>query len=166
MRYLLLFLLPLLLFGNEQKVLLTGFTIHEHSTDRFDVKYNAFNYGAGYEYTFFEDYETLYFATNVLVFNDSFDNPQLAIGFGHAYRFDTGVIDTSIGLSGFIGIKKIYDDTDLSREDGGYGLTGGFGPTLNFYYEDFSLNLVYAPGIKYKDLDTTGFLFVYFGYRF
>lgn len=169
MRRLLFFIcliLPLSLFANEQKLLLTGFTIHEHDTDRFDVEYNAFNYGAGYEYTFFEAYESLYFSTNVLVFNDSFENPQLAIGFGHAYRFDTGMIDTSIGLSGFVGIKKIYDDTDLSRDDGAYGFTGGFGPTLNFYYEDFSLNCVYAPGFKYKDLDTTGFLFVYLGYRF
>ena len=166
MRYLLICLLPLLLFSNEQKILLTGFTIHEHTNDRFDVKYNAFNYGVGYEYNFFEEYESLYFASNVLVFNDSFENPQLAIGFGHAYRFDTGTIDIAIGLSGFVGIKKIYDDEDLSREDGSYGFTGGFGPTLNFYYEDLSVNFVYAPGIKYKDLDTTGFLFVYFGYTF
>ena len=165
MKYL-LFLLPLFIFANEQRILLTGFTIHEHENDRFGEKYNAFNYGAGYEYNFFTDYNTFYFSTNALVFNDSFENPQLAIGFGHAYRFDMGVVDLSVGLSGFIGAKKIYDDSDLNREGGAYGLSGGVGPTLNLYYEDFSINCVYVPGIKYKDLDTTGFLFTYFGYKF
>ncbi len=166
MKYMILFLLPLFIFSNEQKILLTGFTIHEHTNDRFDEKYNAFNYGAGYEYNFFNDYKELYFASNILIFNDSFENPQVAIGMGHSYRFDAGAIDTSIGLSGFIGIKKIYTDDDLNRDGGYYGFTGGIGPTLNFYYEDFSVNFVYVPGIKYKDWDTTGFLFTYFGYSF
>ena len=166
MKYLWLLLLPFTVFANEQRILLTGFTIHEHTNDRFGEEYNAFNYGAGYEYTFFENYNEFYFTTNVMVFNDSFENPQLAVGFGHSYRFDTGVIDTAIGLSGFLGIKNIYDDEDLSRDDGEYGLTGGVGATLNFYYEDFTVNFVYVPGIKYKDLDTTGFLFTYFGYKF
>ena len=155
-----------MLFAEEQRILLTGFTVHEHTYDRFAEEYNAFNYGAGYEYTFFEDYNALYFTSNVLVFNDSFENPQLAVGFGHSYRFDTGVIDTAIGLSGFLGYKKIYDDEDMGRDDGAYGLTGGVGATVNFYYEDFTVNFVYVPGIKYKDLDTTGFLFTYFGYKF
>lgn len=166
MKYLILFLLPLLIFANEQRVLLSGFTIHEHTYDRFGDEYNAFNYGAGYEYSFFDDYNELYFTTNIMAIYDSFENPQLAIGFGHSYRFDTGAIDTSVGISGFVGIKKIYNDEDLNRDDGEYGFTGGFGPTLNFYYEDFSVNFVYVPGIKFKDLDTTAFLFTYFGYKF
>jgi len=166
MKYFYLLLLPFILFAEEQRVLLTGFTIHEHTYDRFGEKYNAFNYGAGYEYNFFKDYNKFYFSTNALVFNDSFKNPQLAVGFGHAYRFDTGFIDTSVGVSGFLGAKKIYDDEDLNREDGEYGFTGGVGATLNFYYEDFSVSCVYVPGFKYKDLDTTGFLFTYFGYKF
>jgi hypothetical protein len=163
---LLLPLLPLQICAEEQRVLLTGFTIHEHDTGRFGEKYNSFNYGAGYEYTFFENYNEFYFTSNALIFNDSFENPQFAVGFGHSYRFDTGVIDIAIGLSGFLGVKKIYDDEDISRDDGEYGLTGGVGPTLNFYYDDFTVNFVYVPGIKYKDLDTTGFLFTYFGYKF
>ena len=169
MKYLYLLLLPILplqLCAEEQRVLLTGFTIHEHENDRFGEKYNSFNYGAGYEYNFFTDYNRFYFSSNALVFNDSFKNPQLAVGFGHAYRFHTEFVDISAGLSGFLGMKKIYDDKDLNREGGEYGLTGGVGPTLNFYYEAFSVNFVYVPGIKYKDLDTTGFLFTYFGYKF
>lgn len=166
MKYMILFLLPLFIFSNEQKILLTGFTIHEHTNDRFDEEYNAFNYGAGYEYNFFNNYNEFYFISNILIFNDSFENPQVAIGMGHSYRFDTGIVDVAIGLSGFFGTKKIYTDEDLSRDDGDYGFTGGVGPTLNFYYEDLSVNFVYVPGLKYKDWDTTGFLFTYFGYRF
>lgn len=166
MKYIILLLFPLFVFANEQRILLAGFTIHEHTYDRFGEEYNDFNYGAGYEYSFFNDYKELYFATNALAFNDSFENPQFVIGMGHAYRFDTWAIDTAIGLSGFFGIKKIYTDDDISRDDGDYGFTGGLGPTVTFYYEDFSLNFVYVPGFSYKDIDTTGFLFAYFGYKF
>lgn len=165
-KYIILFLLPLLVFSNEQRILVTGFTIHEHDNDRFGEEYNALNYGAGYEYNFFTEYNELYFAMNALIFNDSFENPQFAFGLGHAYRFNTEIIDISVGLSGFVGIKKIYTDEDINRDGGGYGLTGGLGPTMNLYYKDFSIHFVYVPGFKYKDLDTTGFLFTYFGYKF
>ncbi|MFK5976644.1 MAG: hypothetical protein QM493_09070 [Sulfurovum sp.] len=163
---LLLLVLPLVISADEKRVLLTGFTIHQGEHDRFGENYNAFNYGAGFEYSFFEAYNELYFTTNALVFNDSFKNPQLAIGFGHSYRFDIDVVDVAFGLSGFVGIKKVYTDDDKSRADGNYGFTGGLGPTMNFYYKDISLNLVYVPSFKYKELKTTAFLFVYFGYKF
>lgn len=166
MKYIILFVLSSFIFANEQRLLLSGFTIHEHTYDRFGEEYNAFNYGAGYEYSFFNEYNEIYFATNVLLFNDSFENPQLVVGMGHAYRFDTGVIDTAIGVSGFFGVKKIYTDDDLNRDDGEYGFTGGVGPTVTLYYEDFSMNFVYVPGFSFKDLDTTGFLYTYFGYKF
>lgn len=165
MRYLIL-LLPLFVFANEQRLIISGFTIHEHTNDRFDEKYNAFNYGIGYEYNFFEAYEEIYFGTNVLVLNDSFENPQYTMGFGHYYRFHTDIVDTAIGLSGFVGYKKIYTDDDLSRNDGEYKITGGVGPSLNFYKDDFSINFMYIPSIKYKELDLTGFLYTYFSYRF
>ena len=164
--FILLILLPVSLFSTEQRVLLSGFTIHEHSKDRFDQKYNGFNYGAGYEYNYFSEYNELYFLTNVLVINDSFKNPQLAIGFGHSYRFDTGDIDISAGLSGFVGLKKIYTDKDADRSGGSYGLTGGVGPVAALYYGKYSINFIYVPGIAFKDFDTTGFLFTYFGYKF
>jgi len=166
MKYLMVLLVPLILFATEERVLLSGFTIHEHTYDRFGKKYNAFNYGVGYEYNYFESYKELYFATNVLLLNDSFENPQLSIGMGHYYRFDTGVIDTAVGLTGFFGLKKIYSDEDKNRDEGKYGFTGGVGPAVNLYYDDFSVNFVYVPGFKYRKLDTTGFLYLYFGYKF
>ena len=165
-KYLFFLLFPLFLFSDEQRILLSGFTIHEHSQDRFDVKYNAFNYGAGYEYNYFNNYNEIYFSANALIINDSFENPQLSIAFGHHYRFDTGIVDTALGLSGFVGWKKIYTNEDLSRDDGEYGITGGIGPVAMFYYKKLSVSFIYVPGIAYKDLDTTGFLFTYFGFKF
>jgi len=166
MKLVLWIIFSLFLYAEEQRILLTGFTIHEHINDRFSEKYNAFNYGVGYEYNYFEEYKKIYFSMNGLVFNDSFENPQFAFGMGHSYRFSTDIIDYSIGLSGFVGIKKIYTDEDLNRSGGKYGLTGGVGPVLNLYYENLSISCIYVPGFKYKELDTTGFLFTYFGYKF
>ena len=159
-------MLSLFAYADEQRVILTGFTIHEHTNDRFGEKYNGYNYGAGYEYNYFNEYNELYYSMNAMLFNDSFENPQFVFGMGHSYRFDLNTVDISLGLSGFVGVKKIYTDKDISRDDGGYGVTGGVGPTMNLYYDDFSMNFVYVPGFKYKDLDTTGFLFTYFTYKF
>jgi len=165
-RYILLLMLSLYAYAEEQRIILTGFTIHEHTNDRFAEKYNAYNYGAGYEYNYFNEYNELYYSMNAMLFNDSFENPQFVFGMGHAYRFNLDLVDISVGLSGFVGIKKIYTDSDVSRDGGAYGVTGGVGPTVNLYYDDFSMNFVYVPGFKYKDLDTTGFLFTYFSYKF
>ena len=157
----------MLLFSNEQRILLSGFTIHEHSRDLFDEKYNALNYGAGYEYNFFNDYNDIYFSGNILAFSDSFANPQLIAGFGHYYRFDLEIIDMALGLSGFVGWKKIYEEgVALNRDGGGYGIMGGAGPVAVFYYKKFSVNFIYVPGITYKELETTGFLYTYFGFKF
>lgn len=166
MRYIILLLLPLLVFADEERILISGFTKHEHDHDRFNERYNEVNYGIGYEYSFFNDYNEIYFVTNALLLKDSFENPQFALGMGHAYRFDTGAIDTAIGLSGFIGVKKTYSDSDKNRDGGEYNFVGGAGPSATFYYDDLSVNFVYVPGIEYKDLDTTGFLYTYFGYKF
>ena len=166
MKYIVLIMLSLFVYADEQRMILTGFTIHEHTNDRFGEKYNGYNYGAGYEYNYFNEYNELYYSMNAMIFNDSFENPQFVFGMGHSYRFDLNLIDISVGLSGFVGVKKIYTDDDVSRDDGGYGVTGGIGPTMNLYYDNFSMNFVYVPGFKYKDLDTTGFLFTYFSYKF
>lgn len=146
---------------------MSGFTIHEHSSDLFGEEYNAFNYGAGYEYNFFNDYNDIYFSGNILAINDSFANNQLITGFGHYYRFDTGVIDTALGLSGFVGWKKIYTEgEDLDRNGGEYDIMGGAGPVVVLYYKKLSVNFIYVPGIAYKELETTGFLYTYFGFKF
>ena len=154
------------MFATEERIIISGFSLHEKSKDRFETKYNAYNYGIGYEYNFFEEYNKLYFGMNALLLKDSFANPQMSIGFGHNYRFHTEMIDTSIGLSGFVAIKKIYTSEDVDREGGAYKFTGGVGPSLIFYKDNFSINFMYIPSVKYKEFDITGFLFTYFSYKF
>lgn len=164
-RYLFLFL-PLILFGNEERLLLSGFTLHEKRHNRFGESYNPFNYGLGYEYNFYQEERKFYLGLNTLLLSDSYYNPQFTVGAGHYIRFDTGYIQSTVGLSGFIGWKKIYDDDDSSRDEGRYGLMGGIAPALNFYYKEASINLMYVPSFHYRDVDITGFLFTYFSWRF
>ncbi len=160
-----LLLAPLLLSADEQRLLLSGFTLHEKHDDRFGEPYNAFNYGLGYEYNFYQEPKRFYFATNVLVLNDSYENLQYTVGAGHYIRFDTLGFQSAVGLSGFIGWKKIYDDSDLDRSGGAYGLTGGIAPALNFYYRSVSVNLMYVPSFHYKEVEVTGFLYTYFSWK-
>jgi len=164
-RYLFL-LLPLLLTADEHRLLLSGFSIHEKKNDRFGETYNAFNYGLGYEYNTFREDGKFYFGLNALLLDDSYHNPQFTLGAGHYIRFDLDVIECAVGLSGFVGYKKIYGDEDLDRNGGSYGLMGGIAPALNLYYKNAAVNLMYVPSFHYRDADITGFLFTYFSWRF
>jgi len=166
MRKFLLLLIPLFLCGNEQRLLLSGFAIHETKNNRFDERYNSVNYGVGYEYNFYQKAKRPYFGMNLLLLEDSYYNPQLTFGLGHYIRFGTGSLQSAIGLSGFIGIKKIYSDDDTDRSGGSYGLAGGIAPALNIYYKNASVNFMYVPSFHYKEVDVTGFLFTYFSWRF
>ncbi len=166
MNRLLFLLLPLLLFADEQRLLISGLTLHEKPNNRFGEPYNAFNYGLGYEYNFYKTPKELYFGINAMVLNDSYYNPQYSIGVGHYMRFDTGSVQSAIGLAGFIGAKRIYDDEDTGFSGGQYGLTGGIAPALNFYYKSASVNFMYVPSFHYKDVDVTGFLYTYFSWKF
>jgi hypothetical protein len=162
----LLLLLPFLLFADEQRLLISGFTIHEKPNNRFDEPYNAVNYGLGYEYNFYKEPKQLYFGMNALILKDSFYNPQFSIGVGHYMRFDMGALQSAVGLSGFIGWKRIYDDNDLDRDGGKYSLAGGIAPALNFYYKNAGVNFMYVPSFHYRDIDITGFFYTYFSWKF
>ncbi len=166
MRKLLFLLLPLLLFADEQRLLVSGFTIHETPNDRFGEPYNAFNYGLGYEYNFYKEPKQIYFGLNAIILNDSYANPQYSIGVGNYMRFDMGPLQSAVGLSGFMGWKRTYDDNDLDRDGGKYNLTGGIAPAVNFYYKNASVNFMYVPSFHYKEIDITGFLYTYFSWKF
>jgi hypothetical protein len=166
LRSLLLLLLVSLVHGNEQRLLLTGCSWHETSRDQFGERYNAFNAGIGYEWNRFETYREWYFTGNVMLFNDSFRHPQLTVGFGHAMRFEGDFVDTSVGLAGFVGVKKLYEADDRVGTTGKYGFMGGIAPAVSFYRGPWSLNLIYVPSVDIGDYDITGFLFGYFGWRF
>lgn len=164
-----LYLLPLFalsLLADEQRLLLTGFSVHETARNQFGERYNGLNGGLGYEYNRFEAYGAWYFTGNVMLFDDSFENPQLTVGFGHAMRFRGTLADTAVGLAGFVGIKKLYEHDDRTGSTGDYGLMGGIAPAVSLYRGDWSLNLVYVPSVKVSDYDLTGFGFAYFGWKF
>jgi hypothetical protein len=164
--FFLLMLLPLALPADERRILISGFSLHEHPRNQFGEPYNAFSAGAGYEYNFFDDFGKPYFSANLLLIKDSFYNPQLTLGFGHAVRFHQHYADTALGLSGFIGWKKLYDRDDRTKESGAYGVTGGIAPALSFYRGDLSVNFIYVPSVEIAGHDITGFLFGYFGWKF
>jgi hypothetical protein len=161
----LLFTVTLLQAG-EQRLLLTGISVHEKSHNQFGDRFNAWNAGIGYEKNTFEDYGKWYFTVNTMLFNDSFKNPQLTVGFGHAMRFDYETADVALGLAGFVGWKKLYDADDTTGHSGKYGLMGGVAPMVAVYHGKWSLNFVYVPSAKIKDRDITGFAFGYFGWKF
>jgi hypothetical protein len=159
-------LLSTLAYAGEHRLLLTGLSLHEHAHNQFGERYNAYNVGIGYEKNWFETYSRWYFTTNAMLFNDSFENPQLTVGFGHAKRFAFSTADVAIGLAGFVGVKKLYESDDHTGESGKYGLMGGLAPVIVLYRRDWSLNLVYVPSVKVRDYDLTGFAFAYLGWRF
>jgi hypothetical protein len=160
-----LFLSPFL-HGGESRLLLTGLSIHEEPTNQFGDVYNAFNAGIGYEYNRFSAYEQWYFSGNVMLFKDSFYNPQLTVGFGHAIRFKGAWADVAAGIAGFLGVKKLYEPDDRTGDSGAYGVMGGAAPMIVFYRGNWSLNLLYVPSVRIDDFDLTGFAFAYLGRRF
>lgn len=166
MHGLLFLLLPFLLLADEQRLLISGFTLHEKSESRFGEAYNAYNYGLGYEYNFYREAKKFYLGLNALLLEDSYYNPQFSIGAGHYIRFNRGALQSAVGLSGFIGWKRIYDDNDVDRSGGRYGLTGGIAPALNFYYYDAGLHFMYVPSFRFREIEITGFLYTYFSWKF
>ena len=167
MKALLLLLLALIsLSANEQRLLLSGFTIHEKPNNRFGDPYNYFNYGIGYEYNLYEEPESFYWGLNTIILSDSYRNPQLTTGLAYAIRYEYKKVQTAVGLAGFIGIKKRYTDEDTEYDQGHYTVIGGVAPMLNFYYKDVSLNFLYVPHFHYKEIDITGFLYTYFSWKF
>ena len=161
-----LLLLTSISYGSEARLLLTGLSWHETSRDQFGERYNALNGGIGYEYNRFDAYNAWYFTGNVMLFNDSFRNPQLTVGFGHAMRFEGSVADIAVGLAGFVGVKKLYEADDRVGTTGEYGLMGGLAPAVSLYLGALSLNLIYVPSLTIGDYDITGFAFAYLGWRF
>jgi len=167
MKALLLFLFLIsLLVANEHRLLLTGFTLHENDYSDSGEKFNEFNYGAGYEYTTFKNYDELYFATNITILKDSFSATQYTLSGSQNIRYELIYgVDISIGLALFIMYKE--ENYRLQPEGGevGYGFIPGAAPLASIYYKDFDVNVAYVPSFKYEEIATTGFMIVYFGWK-
>ena len=168
MRYLISLLVLLsMCFADEHRLLVTGFTKHEASSKPDGEGFNEVNYGGGYEYTRFEDYDKCYFASNITVLRDSFDKPQYTVSASTNIRYklseNTAV---SLGVAAFAMYKDEIFRKNISDEQSAYILVFGAAPLASLYYKSLSVNFAYIPTVAYKDFNPSGFGIVYFGWMF
>jgi len=162
-----LFLLSCALSANEHRLLISGFTKHEDSHRDNGDRYNEFNYGAGYEFTTFEDYKEFYLGSNVTVLKDSFDEWQYTLSISPNIRYKLAKdLAISIGIASFVMLKKDNFKKGVTKEEAEYDWLVGAAPLSSLYYKDFSMNFAYVPSVSFGDLDTVGFVIVYFGWKF
>lgn len=155
------------LFANEHRLLISGFTKHEKSHRINGEHYNERNYGAGYEFTSFENYDELYFGSNFTALKDSFNEWQYTVSASPNIRFKLSENSAiSVGLAAFVMYKKDNYKDGVTKENAEYDFMAGMAPLSSFYYKDFSVNAAYVPTFDYKDIHNVGFLIVYFGWRF
>lgn len=168
MKYFLIFILSFSsLFASEHRLLLSGFTIHEKSHKKNGGEYNGFNYGAGYEFTTFEHYNELYFATNITVIKDSHNKPQYTLSGSPNIRFKLSTnTAVSFGLAMFGMWKKDNFKKGVSEEEAEYDLLFGAAPLSSVYYKNFNVNFAYVPTISHDNIKTVGFAIMYFGWKF
>jgi len=160
----------LLLFSlnaNEHRLLITGFTIHEQSVGDNGVEFNAINYGLGYEFTTFNEYNSLYFGTNFTLMQDSYFNPQYTLSISPNVRFKMSENSAiSFGLAAFGMYKKETYLVGIDPDEAGYGFIFGAAPLSAIYYKDVNINFAYVPSFSYKDINVIGFVITYFGWTF
>lgn len=160
-------LMSSLLFSNEHKLLISGFTKHEKSHRDSGKRYNEFNYGGGYEYTSFKEYNELYFVGNITALKDSFDEWQYTLSSSPNIRFKLSQNTAlSVGVAVFGMFKKDNYKSGVSESEAEYDFVMGAAPVSSLYYKDFSVNFAYVPTFSYNSIDTVGFLIIYFGWTF
>jgi len=163
----LLFLVSSILSANEHRLLISGFTKHEESHRANGDRYNEFNYGAGYEFTTFKDYNALYLGTNVTALKDSFDEWQYTLSISPNIRYKLAKdLAVSVGIASFLMLKKDNFKVGVTNDEAEYDLLVGAAPLSSLYYKDLSVNLAYVPPVSFGDLDIVGFVIMYFGWKF
>lgn len=154
------------LYANEHRILISGFTKHEHSHRSNGEAFNEVNLGGGYEFTTFKDYNEFYFGTNLTVLDDSYDNLQYTVSASSNIRFKLSKnTDFSVGIASFAMWKKDNYKVGVSEDNAEYDLVIGAAPLASVYYKDFSMNFAYVPSISYEQIESVGFLVVYFGWK-
>lgn len=154
------------LYANEHRILISGFTKHEKSYRSNGERFNEVNPGGGYEFTTFKEYNEFYFGTNLTVLDDSYDNLQYTISASSNIRFKLSKhTDVSIGIASFAMWKKDNFKVGVSEDNAEYDIVIGAAPLASVYYKDLSVNFAYVPSVSYEQIDSVGFLVVYFGWR-
>lgn len=165
--FMLLIFLTSIVSANENRLLISGFTKHEQSTRPDGYSYNEFNYGLGYEFTTFKEYDELYLGTNITALKDSFDEWQYTLSVSPNIRYKLSKdLAISIGVASFVMLKKDNYKKGVSPEEAQYDFLVGAAPLSSLYYKDFSANFAYVPSVSFGDLNAVGFLIVYFGWTF
>jgi len=160
-------LLSSFISANEHRLLVSGFSKHEKSHDDNGKKFNEFNYGLGYEYNNFKDYNKAYFAANLSVIKDSYDEWQYTLSASPNIRFELNQnFSLSLGVAAFLMYKKDNYKNNVYNDNAEYDLILGAAPLSSLYYKDFSVNMAYVPSASFMGIDTIGFVVVYFGYTF
>ena len=163
----LFFILSMLSFATEHRLIVSGFTKHEHSQGSDGEKFNEENWGAGYEFTDFKEYGELYFAGNFTVLKDSYSDAQFTLSASPNWRYKIyGDLDASVGIAAFLMWRKDTYKEGVSSDEAEYGLFPGLAPLASIYYQRFSVNLAYVPTVKIGSIDVTGFGIIYFGWKF
>lgn len=170
MKIIKLFLLATFLFGfftiraddAPRRILISGATWHDKERLDNGEKLNTYNIGIGYERDYFKEYKKLYYTYHVMLINDSHRNPYIYLAGSKSVRFQHSRIDTSLGIAGFVGIKK------MRYHDGKYRYSPivGLAPVASVYVADFTLNFTYVPGMNFGPYETIGFMYMYAGWQF
>ena len=159
---LLLNLFPLYADDAPRRILFSGFTWHDKEKLDNGTELNSYNLGIGYERDYFKEYKKLYYTYHVMLINDSNRHPYLYLAGSKSFRFHHRLIDTSVGIAGFVGIKNMrHDDGDYH-----YSPIVGLAPTASVYMGDLTLNFSYVPGMNFGPYTTIAFLYMYVGWEF
>jgi hypothetical protein len=153
-----------LLYADEapRRILMSGYAHHEQPITDDGVKLRKFIPGIGYERDYFKEYGTIYYTYHAMLLRDSLENPQIYFAGSQSLRFNHGNFDTSVGLAGFVSIKKMRDIYGSYS----YEPVAGLAPIASLYKDDVTFNIAYIPSVQYDDYDIIGFLYLYLGFRF
>ena len=166
MRSVFIFLMLLLIsHANEHRLLLTGFTKHETTNQPNGKAWNEENYGGGYEYTTFTDYNKLYYSSNVTILEDSFNYKQYTLSSAPTIRYKLSEnTSASIGLAFFLMAKRETYLKNYSSNKPDYGIIPGAAPVAIFTYKKMTINFAYVPTVSIGKIESIGFGIVYFGW--
>ena len=145
-----------------RRILLSGYAFHEHSRTDDGKELRSFIPGIGYERDYFKDYGDLYYTYHVMLLKDSLNKPQIYLAGSKSLRFHHRSFDTSVGLAGFVSIKKMRN----IHGEYSYEPVAGLAPVASLYKDDVTFNIAYIPSVKYDDYDIIGFMYFYMGWQF
>lgn len=147
----------------DNTLLLSGFSKHGKTKDRFGEKFKSVHLGLGYRYNEEEHSFTM------MAMKDSYANMMYTATYGYNYNL-VKVDDFSLRVGAEFGItaKKIkWINLDTREVKFIYGILPiAFIPTASIDYKVYSINVLYVPRIKYKNSVVNEVTYLNFGIKF